>query len=108
MRRRENVGIAVPRLPTTIALALLLSVLAPLAAAAEPAQVDPGKTGPPGDAVTVAITLPDALRVASLANLNIAQARQIIEQALAGKLRADAQVLPSVTANPTYNNHQGT
>jgi len=56
----------------------------------------------------VALTLPDALRLASLANLDIAQARLIVEQALAGQLRAQAQVLPNLSAGPAYNNHQGT
>ena len=82
-----------------LAAFLALALLAP---AAEPGQpADPGPNA-------VGITLGDALRVASLANLDIAQAREIVVQALAGQLRARSQILPNATFAPAYNNHQGT
>src|SRR5262249_3413463 len=53
------------------------------------------------------ITLLDALRVASLANLDIAQAREVVELARAGRLRANSQILPNLNLGSTYVTHQG-
>jgi outer membrane protein TolC len=66
------------------------------------ATAAPAPTGP-----AVGITLLDALRVASLSNLDIAQARQVVEQARAGRLRADSQILPNLNLGSTYVTHQG-
>jgi outer membrane protein TolC len=58
-------------------------------------------------APAVGITLPDALRVASLSNLDIAQARAVVAQAQAARQRALVIALPNATFGSTYNNHQG-
>jgi outer membrane protein TolC len=55
----------------------------------------------------VAVTLLDALRVAALANLDIAQARAIVEQVQAARLRADVAILPNATAGANYVYHTG-
>jgi outer membrane protein TolC len=55
----------------------------------------------------VGITLVDALRIASLANFDIAQARQLVAVAQAEVLRAKVLALPSVVFNPQYVVHTG-
>src|SRR5262249_18274698 len=55
----------------------------------------------------VPITLGAALRLAQLANLDIAQAREVVAQAQAALLRAQAGVLPSIGLGTTYTKHEG-
>jgi hypothetical protein len=64
---------------------------------------------PKGEATNAAvgITLVDALRIASLANFDIAQARQLVAVAQAGVQRAQALALPSIVFNPQYIYHTG-
>src|SRR4051794_722367 len=85
---------------------MLLAAL--LTAGPAPAQdARPAISGPYGESV-VGLTLPDALRLALLANLDIAQAQQVVVQARAAQLRAQAATLPSATLGANYTNHQGT
>jgi outer membrane protein TolC len=49
----------------------------------------------------------EALRVASLANLDIAQARQVVYQARASALRAESQLLPNLNFGSTFVRHEG-
>lgn len=59
--------------------------------------------GPP-----VPITLPGALQLAAASNLDIAQAREVVPQARAALLRAQALALPNFTIGSTYAHHEGT
>jgi outer membrane protein TolC len=56
---------------------------------------------------TVAITLPAALQLAELANLDIAQAREVVNQARAAQMRANATALPNIQTGSSYNHHEG-
>jgi len=96
-------------------------VLLPLAALAQapggdppaeelpaPGRLPAGAPTPVGpQAPAVGVTLPDALRVAVLSNLDIAQARAVVAQAQAARQRALVTLLPNATFGSAYNNHQG-
>src|SRR5690349_20887021 len=56
---------------------------------------------------TVPITLPAALQLAELANLDNAQAREVVNQALAVQTRGRATALPNIQTGAYYNDHQG-
>src|SRR5262245_60138189 len=63
---------------------------------------------PPGlPAGAVGVSLLDALRLALLANLDIAQARAVVAQTLAARQRALVLWLPNLTAGSTYVFHDG-
>src|SRR5262249_25632457 len=51
--------------------------------------------------------LPDVLKLAVVANLDIAQARLAFERARVAQLRAGARFLPDFTLGSTYVNHMG-
>ncbi len=53
------------------------------------------------------VTLVDVLKLAILANLDIVQARLVVDRARAGVLRADAQFLPNANFGSTYVRHDG-
>jgi outer membrane protein TolC len=55
----------------------------------------------------VPITLPAALQLAELANLDIAQAREVVNQARAVQMRANATALPTIATGALYNHHEG-
>jgi outer membrane protein TolC len=55
----------------------------------------------------VGMTLLDALRLASLSNLDIALARQVVEQAQAGRELARVIWLPNINVGSTYVDHEG-
>src|SRR5262249_60560520 len=96
----------------TILLAALLlwgAVLWPFltkAGAQAPGQpAPPPRSLPPGTAPLIAmlpperivpITLTAALQLAELSNLDIAQAREVVNQALAAQLRARATAIPNL------------
>jgi outer membrane protein TolC len=75
--------------------------------AADPPRSPEAAACPTPEGNAVGITLLDALRVASLANLDIAQAREVVELARAGRLRANSQILPNLNLGSTYVTHQG-
>src|SRR5262249_37160579 len=75
--------------------------------AADPARSPEAAACPAPEGNAVGITLLDALRVASLANLDIAQAREVVEFTRAGRLRANSQILPNLNLGSTYVTHQG-
>lgn len=62
---------------------------------------------PAPDAPAVPLTLPTALRLAQLANPEIAQARAVVDQAQAALRRADVGWLPSLNLGSAYNHHDG-
>jgi outer membrane protein TolC len=62
---------------------------------------------PQPQAPAVGVTLLDVLRVASLSNLDIAQARAVVAQAQAARQRALVTTLPNATFGSAYNNHAG-
>ncbi len=66
---------------------------------------EPPTPGP--DSPTVPITLPTALRLAQLANLDIARARAVVDQAQAALRRANVGWLPNVGLGSAYNDHEG-
>src|SRR5947209_3361274 len=73
-----------------------------------PSQVSPDAPTPVGpQAPAVGVTLPDALRVAVLSNLDIAQARAVVAEAQAARQRVQVLLLPNATFGSAYNNHQG-
>jgi outer membrane protein TolC len=53
------------------------------------------------------ISLPIALRLAVTTNLDIAQAREVLNTARALSLKANASLLPDLTMGGDYTNHQG-
>jgi outer membrane protein TolC len=53
------------------------------------------------------IDLRSALRLATTSNLDIAQARAVLDQARAVRQRANSRVLPNVTGGATYVDHNG-
>jgi outer membrane protein TolC len=55
----------------------------------------------------VPIDLFTALRLAQTTNLDIAQAREAVEVARAGQLRARAQILPNFNIGSAYTHHEG-
>ncbi len=79
----------------------LLLCLSGICSAQDP--VNPASAAPE----FVGLTLLDSLRLAELANLDIAQAREVVRQALAARQRAQVLWLPNVTAGATYNDHEG-
>jgi outer membrane protein TolC len=98
-----------------------LGVFLPLAALAQapqdnappqelpaPRKLAPDAPTPVGPQVpAVGVTLPDALRVAVLSNLDIAQARTVVGEAQAARQRAEVLLLPNATFGSAYNNHAG-
>lgn len=56
----------------------------------------------------VPVTLVDVLKVATIANLDIAQANLVIERARANVLRAKSIYLPNLNLGSTYVGHEGT
>ncbi len=67
--------------------------------------------GPPGLPVpgsgAVPITFPNALRLALLSNLDIAQAREVVNAARAALQRAQVGFLPNFNIGSTYSEHEG-
>jgi outer membrane protein TolC len=55
----------------------------------------------------VPITFPAALQLAELANLDIAQAREVVNQAIAVRTRGLAMTLPNIQTGASYNHHEG-
>jgi outer membrane protein TolC len=55
----------------------------------------------------VGITLVDALRIALLSNLDIAQARAVVRQGQAGLLRAEVIALPNANIGGAFDSHAG-
>lgn len=53
------------------------------------------------------ITLPAALQLAELSNLDIAQAREVVNQARAAQMQARAMALPNLQQSNAYNHHEG-
>jgi outer membrane protein TolC len=53
------------------------------------------------------INFPTALRLATTSNLDIAQARQVVNQARARQQAADVAVLPNFNLGSAYNQHEG-
>ncbi len=66
----------------------------------------PSSQGDP--TVGVPITLAAVLQLTEASNLDIAQAREAVNQALAALLRAEVQVLPNFSLGSTYAHHEGT
>src|SRR5207249_8765471 len=65
---------------------------------------------PLSDAVipdSLPINFPTALRLALTSNLDIAQAREIVNQARARQQAADVAVLPNFNLGSAYNHHEG-
>jgi len=83
--------------------------LGTLCAAPEPPPAPaPAETPAPGcPENAVGLSLLDALRLAQLANLDIAQARAVVQQALAAHQRAQVLWLPSGIFGSTYLDHEG-
>jgi outer membrane protein TolC len=69
---------------------------------------DPSARIPGGNPIGVAVTLTDVLRLASVANLDITQARLAVERARAVQVQGRAYALPNLSLGSAYNNHQGT
>src|SRR5260370_6094611 len=72
------------------------------------AAADNGMVRVPWGAAAQPIALPAALRLAETANLDIAIAREIINQAQAAVQRAQVAVLPNFNLGSTYTKHEGT
>src|SRR5262245_10426112 len=85
---------------TACLLAALTLVPAPTghAQTPQPAAVEEG---------CVPIDLLAALRLAATGNLDIAQAREIVNQARAGRLRARSLALPNINLGSAYVDHEG-
>src|SRR5262249_2522393 len=62
---------------------------------------------PAPDGTAVPLTLPTALRLAQLANPDIAQARAVVDQAQAALRRANVGWLPGVNLGSAYSHHDG-
>src|SRR5262245_66432966 len=71
-----------------------------------PGILPPGYPG--GLAPAVPVTLPDVLRLAYLANLDIAQAQLVLQRAQVNILRAQSLYLPNINMGSTYTTHDGT
>jgi outer membrane protein TolC len=74
------------------------------------AEADPPAAQLPGanpDCPAVGITLVEALHIALLSNLDIAQARQVVRQAQAALQRAEVLWLPNVNSTLDYTFHDG-
>jgi outer membrane protein TolC len=71
-----------------------------------PDRVGPAAPAGDGDAV-FQITLLDALRLASLANLDVAQARLVVDRARVAVKGAMTRALPDLTLGSTYVHHEG-
>src|SRR5260370_4211607 len=56
---------------------------------------------------TLPINLPTALRLAMTSNLDIAQAREIVNQARARQQAANVVALPNFNLGSAYNHHEG-
>jgi outer membrane protein TolC len=74
------------------------------AVASEPEEVSAQE---PGDGGGFAIDLPTALRLADASNLQVAVAREQVNQALARVDAANALWLPTVQAGGSYSRHEG-
>jgi outer membrane protein TolC len=61
----------------------------------------------PSDGTAVPITLAAALQLAEAGNLDIAQAREAVNQARAALLRAKVQALPNFAIGSIYTHHEG-
>jgi outer membrane protein TolC len=72
--------------------------------AMETAAADAAAAGMPG---ALPISLPVALRLAWVANLDIAQAREVVAQARAALQRAQVVVLPNFNLGSTLVDHEG-
>ncbi|MFO0876773.1 MAG: TolC family protein [Gemmataceae bacterium] len=59
-------------------------------------------------ATAVPVSLVDVLKVATIANLDIAQANLVIERARASYLQAASSFLPNLNVGATYTGHEGT
>jgi outer membrane protein TolC len=65
-------------------------------------------SGPVVGDTAVPINLAAALELAEASNLDIAQAREVVNQARAALLRAQVQVLPNFNLGSIYTHHEGT
>jgi outer membrane protein TolC len=75
-----------------------------------PRAVPPSPTYPTPTLPTervVPITLTAALQLAVLSNLDIAQAREVVNQSLAVQLRARLTAVPNLQMSNLYNHHEG-
>jgi outer membrane protein TolC len=84
-----------------------------------PRQQPPGSAAAPGPEIlppsavhdlnpAVPVTLPEVLKLASIANLDIAQANLVVERARANVLLAKSYFLPTLNLGSTYTSHTGT
>jgi len=71
-----------------------------------PLILPPGPTAPP-PTPAIGVTLPDVLRLAFVSNLDIEQARLVVERARATRLRARSTMLPNLNLGSTYVHHEG-
>lgn len=120
------VGRWVTKMCGAVLLGGCLLAMVPRAGTAQPPQADaPLETLPPPRAVAVppqtmtqlppatmqnpavGLTYLDALRIAVLSNLNVAQARAVVRQAQAVQQRAEVVWLPNLTTTTDYTNHEG-
>jgi outer membrane protein TolC len=85
---------------------VLLCLSTVFAAAVEPPS-SPAPSAPACPENAVGLTLLDALRLSVLANLDIAQARTVVQQAAAARQRAQVLWLPNATFGSTYVDHEG-
>ena len=79
--------------------------LPPAKASAPTPLVAPSLAEP--DGVPVSIDLASALRLSTTSNLDVAQARAVVEQASAARQRAVSRMLPNVGLGVTYVDHAG-
>jgi outer membrane protein TolC len=94
-----------PAQPASPEDALVLPLPTPQSAA--PAAAVAGMVALPWGGNGQAIALPAALRLAETANLDIAIARTIVDQAEAVLLRAKVTALPNFNLGSTYSKHEG-
>ncbi len=87
---RAGVPAAIQVLPTTLPAPAAVPVVPAWAAHAQP------------------VNLPSALRLAETANLDIAQAREVVSRAEAALLRARVTAVPNFNLGSTYTKHEGT
>ncbi len=72
----------------------------------QPGPFHPGVLIPEGT-TAIGITLPDALRLAYVANLDIQVARQLVNQAVARQLQAKTLTLPTIGFDTSFVDHEG-
>jgi outer membrane protein TolC len=99
-------------------LLLYLSSIGDSQTAPPPSSAEPSPTGQvpgipvaegasPNKRATLPIDFPTALRLTLTSNLDIAQAREVVNQARARQQAADVTVLPNFNLGSAYNHHEG-